>query len=100
MPANSRRVDCWAECITAAELCKALVFYRAPVFQTRDFVDSLIDRQFNLRHRQTSSGSVVFYRFRCRTGFQRAIAFEDHPAFVKSRQAGGLPDFTKEKSAA
>jgi|GEM_PF-2555270 len=41
MPVDSRRADCWAECITAAELCKALVFYRAPVFHTRDFGDVL-----------------------------------------------------------
>ena len=37
MPANSRRAECRAKCITAAELCKALVFHRAPVFHTRDF---------------------------------------------------------------
>ncbi len=52
MPVISDRDDRWAECITAAELCKALVFYRAPVFQTRDFGDSLIDWQFNRGHRK------------------------------------------------
>jgi hypothetical protein len=46
MPAISERVDCSGECITAAELCKALVFCHAEVFQTRDFGDSMLDWQF------------------------------------------------------
>ena len=33
MPVSSLRADCWAECITAAELCKALVFVRRQSFR-------------------------------------------------------------------